>query len=139
VGVEDRATRTATAAGGSLTTVPRKPAGERARIDLVVLCVLSGLLIVLAAARRDFLGDGVRHLPAVLSRHPTFGEPRWLLFPPLAWTWVRLLSALGIVRGTEAALQAMLWMCVTSGVVFLWRIRSWLLVECNDVTRAPLR
>jgi hypothetical protein len=135
VGHEDGATRAGTAAGGSLTAVPSQPAGGGARIDVVVLCALSGLIIVLAAARRDFLGDGVRHLPAVLSSHPTFGEPRWLLFPPLAWIWVRLLSVLGIVRGTEAALQAMLWMSVTSGIVFLWSIRSWLLVECNDVTR----
>ena len=26
-------------------------------------------------------GDGVRHLPAILSDHLQFGEPRWLLFP----------------------------------------------------------
>jgi len=104
-------------------------------LDLVVLCALSGLLIVLAAARRDFLGDGVRHLPAMLSSHPRLGEPRWLLFPMLAWTWVRLWALLGVAIRAEAALQALLWMCVASGIVFLWSLRSWLRVECHDVNR----
>lgn len=98
---------------------------------------LSALLIGVAAARRDFLGDGVRHLPAVLATGPTFGEPRWLLFPPIAWTWVRALSSLGVVTGAGSAIQALLWMCVASGVAYLHATRSWLVLECRDAsTRA---
>lgn len=97
-----------------------------------MLCALSALLIGLAAARRDFLGDGVRHLPAVLATHPKVGEPRWLLFPPIAWTWVRALNGVGLVTGADSAIQALLWMCVASGVAYLHAIRSWLILECRD-------
>jgi hypothetical protein len=122
---------------GALTTLLRRTAGERTRTDLVVLCVLSGLLIVLAFTRRDFLGDGVRHLPAVLSSQPRLGEPRWLLFPSVAWVWVRLLSGLGLVSAAESALQSLLWASVASGIAFLYGIRAWLLAECpSDEGRA---
>lgn len=105
---------------------------------MIVLCALSGLLIVLAAARRDFLGDGTRHLPAILAARPSIGEPRWLFFPPIAWTWVRALSSLGLVSDAESAIQALLWLCVSSGILFLLAIRSWLVVECADATRRAL-
>ena len=121
-------------AGGFLTTVVRRGTTGRARIDLVVLCALSALLIGLAAARRDFLGDGVRHLPAVLATHPKFGEPRWLLFPPIAWTWVRTLSRVGVVTGVDSTIQALLWMCVASGIAYLYAIRSWLVLEGRDAS-----
>ena len=123
------------AAGGFLTILARQPAGGRKPIDVIVLCLLSGLLIVLAAARRDFLGDGTRHLPAILAAQPSLGEPRWLLFPPLAWTLVRALSGVGLITGADSAIQALLWMCVSSGIVFLFAIRSWLVAECGDPTR----
>ena len=97
-----------------------------------MLCTLSALLIGLAAARHDFLGDGVRHLPAVLASRPKVGETRWLLFPPIAWTWVRALSGVGVVTGADSAIQALLWMCVASGVAYLHAIRSWLVLECRD-------
>ncbi len=115
--------------GGSLTTIVRRIAGTRS--DRLVLFILSALLIAVAALRRDFLGDGIRHLPSILASRPFFGEPRWLLFPPLAWTWVRALSGAGIVTGAESAIQALLWMCVASGVAFLFGIRSWLLAGRN--------
>jgi len=130
VGDENDATRLRQPAGGSLRTIASRT-GSR-RIDLVVLGLLSALLICLAASRRDFLGDGVRHLPAVLAPRPSFGEPRWLLFPPLAWIWVRLVSGFGLVIGPRVAIQALLWMCVASGIVFLSGIRSWLTIDAGD-------
>lgn len=135
MGVANGAARAEPPAGGFLTTVVRRGTRGGARIDLVVLCALSGLLIGLAAARRDFLGDGVRHLPAVLATHPKFGEPRWLLFPAIAWTWVRALSGVGVVTGADSAIQALLWMCVASGIAYLHAIRSWLVLECGDASR----
>ncbi len=102
---------------------------------MIVLCALSALLIVLAATRRDFLGDGTRHLPTILAAHPSLGEPRWLLFPPIAWIWVRALSSVGLVTNAESAIQAVLWLCVASGIAFLFSIRSWLVAECADTPR----
>lgn len=134
MGTEDDA-RSEQAAGGFLTVLARQSAGGRKPIDVIVLCLLSGLLIVLAAARRDFLGDGTRHFPAILAAHPSLGEPRWQLFPPLAWTLVRALSGVGLVTDADSAIQALLWMCVSSGVVFLFAIRSWLVAECGEPTR----
>ena len=93
------------------------------------------LLIVAALLRREFLGDGVRHLPAVLSDHLQFGEPRWVLFPAIAHLWIQALSRLGLVSGTESALEAMLALSVASGVLFLAAIRVWLRHDCKDADR----
>jgi hypothetical protein len=51
---------------------------------------------------------------------------------------VRALSSVGLVAGAESAIQALLWLCVSSGIVFLFAIRSWLVAECADVTRRAL-
>jgi len=135
MGAANDATRVREPAGGSLRPVARPASGTP--IDRIVLGLLSALLISLAAARRDFLGDGVRHLPAVLAPHPSFGEPRWLLFPPLAWMWVRLVSGFTSLSGPWIAIQAMLWMCVASGIVCLSGIRTWLSIDGHDArTRA---
>ena len=133
MGAENDAARVCQSPGGSLRTIAGRGGGIR--IDLVVLGLLSALLISLAASRRDFLGDGVRHLPAVLAPHPSFGEPRWLLFPPLAWAWVRLVSGPGLHSGPWVAIQAMLWLCVASGILFLRSIRSWLTIDGGDASK----
>ncbi len=125
-------------AGGLLTAFWRRIAGGHRSIDLIVVCALSAALIGFAAARRDFLGDGIRHLPSVLSARPSLGEPRWLLFPPLAWLGVNAASSVGLVTDAESAIQALLWMCVASGIVFLLAIRSWLVLECTDATRRAI-
>lgn len=90
------------------------------------------VLILTAGARRDFLGDGVRHLSTALSSTPHLGEARWLLFPPLLFFLVRPLAALGLVNGTEAAIQPFLWVSVASGALFLFSLRAWLRAECED-------
>ena len=101
----------------------------------MVFLALVALLIVAALLRREFLGDGVRHLPAVLSDHLQFGEPRWVLFPAIAHLWIQALSRLGLVSGSESALEAMLALSVASGVLFLAAIRVWLRHDCKDADR----
>jgi len=101
----------------------------------VVLGALAVVLVIAAASRRDFIGDGVRHLPAALSAHPHFGEARWVMFPPLLFALVRPLAAIGLVDGVEAAIQPFLWVSVTSGIVFLVSLGVWLRAECNDGAR----
>jgi len=101
----------------------------------VVFAALVIVVISAAVARRDFLGDGVRHLTAVLSDRPQLGEPRWLLFPVLARFWVRLLTAIGVVHGVESSLRALLALCIASGILFLFSLRSWLSFESTDGAR----
>ena len=71
----------------------------------------------------------------MLSARPQLGEPRWLLFPAVAWVWVRLLSVVGLAGGAEPALRSLLWMCVASGIAFLYGTRAWLLLECGSEAR----
>ena len=125
----------------ALSTTDRMPAPivqVRTRIpyDLAVVLVLAALLIGAAALRQEFLGDGIRHLPAILSRRLTLGEPRWLLFPALATLWIRLLSGFGFVGGGEAVLRALIALSVASGALFLLCLRRWIRAECSDARRS---
>ncbi len=109
--------------GRSVRRIPR---------DLVVFVAVVLIVIAAAASRREFLGDGVRHLPAILAGDAHLGEPRWLLFPVLAHFWIRALSVIGLVNGVESTLRALLVLCVASGVLFLYCLRSWLRAEGGD-------
>src|SRR5258706_14501455 len=91
-------------------------------LERLVLGALVFILILTASARRDFLGDGLRHLPAALSSAPHLGEARWLLFPLLLFLLVKPLAALGLVTGGEAAIQPFLWVSVASGALFLFSL-----------------
>jgi hypothetical protein len=108
---------------------------RRETIELVVLGALAAVLVMAAASRCDFIGDGVRHLPAALSGHPHFGEARWIMFPPLLFALVRPLAAIGLVDDVEAAIQPFLWVSVASGIVFLVSLGVWLRAECNEAAR----
>ena len=108
---------------------------RRTNIELVVLGALAVVLVIAGASRRDFIGDGVRHLPAALSAHPQFGEARWVMFPPLLFALVRPLAAIGLVESVEAAIQPFLWLSVASGIVFLVSLGVWLRAECHDGAR----
>jgi hypothetical protein len=112
-------------------------AGRRQRLplDQLVFLALTGLVLSLSCLRREFLGDGVRHLPAILSDHLQFGEPRWLLFPAVANLWVHALSTIGLVTGAESALHALLALSAASGAVFLAAILVWLRRDCDDAGR----
>ncbi len=110
-------------------------ANARVSSDLVVLVTIAALLIIAGSLRREFLGDGVRHLHAALSAQIQPGEPRWLLFPPLARVWVRALSAAGLIAGPEGALRALVVLSIASGILFLFCIRAWLRFEGDDEAR----
>ena len=95
------------------------------RPENVVLVVWCALVVAFASARRDFNGDGLRHLPHVLSStHPALGEPRWLLFPTLLFTTVRPFVLAGIVRDVESATRPFLALSVASGIIYLLSLRT---------------
>jgi hypothetical protein len=123
--------------GIALRAVAPAPLATRPRVppDWLVVLGFAALLVIAGVARREFLGDGVRHLPVVLSSSIQTGEPRWLLFPALASVWIRLLSAIGLAGGAESALHALVALSVASGIVFLVSLRAWLRVESTDDAR----
>ena len=127
------APRSRPARGNALSTVTPTPSPTRHHLaaDQLVLLAIAALLILAGATRREFLGDGVRHLPAILSSMQP-GEPRWLLFPPFANVWVRVLSAVGVVGDVESTLRALVALSVASGILFLVALRAWLRSECGD-------
>ncbi|HEU4937655.1 MAG TPA: hypothetical protein VFT39_14440 [Vicinamibacterales bacterium] len=131
------AARSRPARGNALSRVTRTPSDTRHRLaaDQLVLLAIAALLILAGAMRREFLGDGVRHLPAILSSRIQPGEPRWLLFPPLANVWIRLLLAIGVAGDAESTLRALLVSSIASGIVFLVALRAWLRSECGDNSR----
>ena len=110
-------------------------ATARVSPDLLVLLGIAALLMIAGWMRREFLGDGVRHLHVILSDRIRPGEPRWLLFPPVATVWVRVLSAVGMPGGPEPALRALVVLSVASGILFLVCVRAWLRSESSDNAR----
>ena len=97
--------------------------------------VLVLVLVSAAAARRDFIGDGVRHIPAALSGEVLLGEPRWLLFPAFVSAVLRPLQAVGALPDIERAIQPLLWLSVACGAAFLLSLNRWLRAECDDGVR----
>ena len=131
------APRSRPAWGSALSTVTPNPSPTRHRLatDHLVLLAIAVLLILAGATRLEFLGDGVRHLPAIMASRIQPGEPRWLLFPPLANLWIRLVSATGVVGDIESTLRALVMLSVASGILFLVALRAWLRSECSDDSR----
>jgi hypothetical protein len=117
------------------STPPATRATARVSADLLVLLAIAALLMVAGSMRREFLGDGVRHLPVILSDQIQPGEARWLLFPPLASVWVRLWFAVGVSSGPESALRALVVLSVVSGFLFLVCVRAWVRAENAENAR----
>src|SRR5262245_15092111 len=77
--------------------------------DVIVIAVWLILAAVAGFSRRDFGGDGLRHLgPIVSLDHPKLGEPRWLLFPSLMFILLRPFVALGLVTSVEGLARPMM-------------------------------
>ena len=103
------------------------------RPDVLVIIALGLLLTLFAVLRQEFIGDGIRHLPTALeTNRPTFGTPRWLLFPVLTWLIVHLLPGAAFNGAIETAIRALLALSVASGITYLAGLNWWLRAERHD-------
>jgi hypothetical protein len=105
------------------------------RRDVAVLVIWAAVAAVIVFLRRDYCGDGLRHIPAALTKsRPELGEARWLLFPPLVYLVVHPLAALGIVRSVEGAVVPLLLLNLALSLVYLESLR-----RCLVALRVSLR
>ena len=105
---------------------------------MLAVVAIAFVLCVLAVMRQEFIGDGLRHLPAAIaSERPSMGTTRWFLFPALAWLVIHPLTAIGLITGIEPAIRVLLALSVVSGIVYLWSLHVWLRAEgCGPRARA---
>jgi hypothetical protein len=93
--------------------------------DLFVIAGWWALICAIGFLRKDFCGDGVRHLPALLgSALPHLGEPRWLFFPALLFVVLRPAVALGLVYDVEGLTRVMMGATVLAAGVYLLAVRA---------------
>jgi hypothetical protein len=98
--------------------------------DLVVLALWGLLVGTFAYTRKDFLEEGVRHLPHILSSQaPALGEPRWLLFPALVFAVVRPLVAAGAIADLASAIKPLLVLSFVAGLTYLVALRRCLVAR----------
>lgn len=96
------------------------------------------IVVVLAACRVQFTGDGVRHLPELIKPGgPSLGEPRWLLTPSLLWILIHPWVALGWISTLEGAIRIFQALTLVSGLSVLIMLRAELKARGYEpVTRA---
>jgi hypothetical protein len=105
------------------------------RADLGVIALWTLLVGVIGFARRDYNGDGMRHLPAAISSGwPHFGSTRWLLFPGLIKVIVRPFVMLGLVHDIWQAEIIFTFTSVTCGLVYLLCLRQWMVARGVDAS-----
>lgn len=93
--------------------------------DLMVIGAWWALIIAIGFLRKDFCGDGLRHLPALLeSARPHLGEPRWLFFPPLLFVILRPAVTLGLVHDVEGLTRVMMAATVAAAGIYLLALRA---------------
>jgi len=93
--------------------------------DNWVLAGWLGFQLAIALTRREYEGDGLRHIVPVLSAHgPVLGEPRWLLFPGLMFLLIRPFVALGWITDIEQAIHVSVSLSLVCGFGFLLLLRS---------------
>lgn len=93
--------------------------------DVVLLAAWWVLVVALGFARKDFTGDGVRHLlPVIAGNGPSVGESRWLLFPGFMYLLWRPFVLLGIVHDAEGLTRAMMAATVIAAGVYTLALRD---------------
>jgi hypothetical protein len=93
--------------------------------DLVVLSIWWGLVIAIGFIRKDFTGDGVRHLGHIVtSDRPSLGAARWLLFPVFLYGILRPTVWLGLVHDVESLTRAMMAVTVVAAGVYGLALRA---------------
>lgn len=100
----------------------------RANPDLVVFGLWLGTMIVLLCCRKDFWGDGLRHLRPILEGRLLLGEPRWMLFPPLLYGIARPFIVAGIVDDIDGIARVFQIVSIASTVVYALSMRR-ILIE----------
>lgn len=105
--------------------------------DLLVIAVFLAVALALGLARREYIGDGIRHVPQELRGPFALGEPRWILFPLALKVWLGLGQILGIVRDTETALVSFVMLDVVAGAVYLLALSF--ILRSQGTARAPVR
>ena len=96
----------------------------RERSDVVVLVAWTIAVVIIAGARREFIGDGLRYVADAAAGVWKLGEPRWLLFPGLLTAWLALWRGLGVQPSTAHAINLFLALDLLSGVIFLLALRG---------------
>jgi hypothetical protein len=99
-----------------------------ARLDVISLLAVMTFISILAGARVELMGDGQRHLPAVVGdSSPGLGQPRWLLLSPLLYALASPFRVVGLVRDLEDAQRWFLSLNVALGAAYLLMLRRWLM------------
>lgn len=108
----------------------------RPPLDVMVFWALLAVLVAVGLSRREFNGDGIRHLPVVLTADsPQLGEGRWLLHPIVVFLLVKPLQVAGFVGDEEGAVYALLCLTFASAALYLASLRRWLEAEQLDARR----
>lgn len=102
----------------------REPSSRGATGDVLVVLAFATLTLGLGLMRQEYIGDGVRHVPAAVGGVYSFGEARWLLFPPALTGWIAGARALHLVEGVRSALVAFVVLDVLAGAAYLLALRS---------------
>jgi hypothetical protein len=106
--------------------------------DALVILTWLLIVVVLAACRVQFTGDGLRHLPELIKLGgPSLGEPRWLLTPGLLWILIHPWVALGWISTVEGAIPVFQALTLVSGLSVMIMLRAELEARGYEpVTRA---
>lgn len=104
------------------------------KMDFWVLAGWFFFALGVAAFRREFIGDGVRHVHFILENaHPLPGEPRWLLFPAFLFAWLKPLVLAGLIKNVESALRPFALASVAAGAFYLYSLRGLLAAHSLSV------
>ena len=93
--------------------------------DLWVIAAWFAVVAAAGFARRDFTGDGVRHLWAIVAGDgPHLGEPRWILFPGLLYLLLRPFVVVGLAPTVESLTRVMMGATVLAGTAYMLGLRA---------------